>query len=51
MVSLAACKDNNAPANKNDYAPGDVIIGIKSDIPINLVFDLMNEMGVFIDEM
>lgn len=51
---LLSCDDNDVKKDKksgDEYVPGDVIIGIKSDVSIDAVFDLMNEEGVTIDQM
>jgi hypothetical protein len=49
---FSACEDGVGPAaDKRDFVRGDVIIGIKTDVSINAVFDLMNERDVTIDQM
>ena len=38
-----SCEENEIKKDEEEkFVPGDVIIGIKSDIAIDLVFDLMN---------
>lgn len=46
------CDDNDdQELDERDFVPGDIAIGIKSTTPISTVFDLMNEKGVFIEQM
>src|SRR5689334_17603741 len=50
---MIACHDDEdvAPVVEPEFVPGQVIIGIKSTIPISSVFDLMNENELPIDQM
>ena len=50
---LLGCEDDNTqpPVKKMEFVPGQVAIGIKSEITIDQVFDLMNEKEVFIEQM
>lgn len=41
----------NENLDQRDFVPGDIAIGIKSTIAIDLVFDLMNEKEVLIEQM
>src|SRR5688572_15967934 len=50
-LSIIACSDKDLALDERDFVLGDVVIGIKSTVSINSVFDLMNEKDVFIDKM
>ena len=53
LSSLILSCDENDPEKfeERDFVPGDIAIGIKSTVAIDLVFNLMNERGVFIEQM
>jgi len=52
VLWMTGCKKSNpAEEKEREFVPGDVIIGIRSAIPISGVFNLMNENGVAIDLM
>ena len=54
MVTILLASCDNEDFNKTEdipFVPGYVLIGIKSDVSIDLVFDLMNEQGVTILSM
>ena len=48
-ILLAACDNRDNKTEEPIFVPGDLLIGIESDVSIDLVFDLMNEKGVTID--
>ncbi|TRX48071.1 hypothetical protein FNH22_29855 [Fulvivirga sp. M361] len=50
-IIFSSCHDSDLPDKNNDFVPGDVIVGIKADISIDQVFELMNEEHVTIDRM
>jgi hypothetical protein len=50
-ILLAACDHEENKPEEPLFAPGKILVGIKSNVPIDLVFDLMNEKGVAIDVM
>ena len=50
-ILLAACDDGENKTEEPLFAPGNLLVGIKSNVSIDLVFDLMNEKGVAIDVM
>ena len=50
-ILLSACDNGENKTEEPLFLPGDLLIGIKSDLSIDLVFDLMNEKGVAIDRM
>ena len=51
IFSIGCDEDEPQQLDEREFVPGDVAVGIKSGIPINLVFDLMNEKEVFIQQM
>ena len=50
-ILLAACDNGDNKTEEPIFMPGDLLVGIKSDVSIDMVFDLMNEKGVAIDVM
>ena len=50
-ILFAACDNGGNKTEEPTFRPGDLLIGIKSDISIDLVFDLMNEKEIAIDVM
>ena len=50
-ILFAACDDGDHKTEEPQFVPGDLLVGIKSDVSIDKVFDLMNEKGVAIDRM
>ena len=50
-ILLVACDDGDNKTEEPLFAPGDLLIGIESNVSIDMVFDLMNEKGVAIDYM
>jgi len=50
-ILLASCDNGDNKTEEPLYARGDLLVGIKSNISIDKVFDLMNEKGVAIDVM
>jgi hypothetical protein len=50
-ILFAACDNGDNKTEEPIFRPGDLLIGIKSDISIDLAFDLMNEKEIAIDVM
>lgn len=50
-ILVISCNDERVDIEQRPFFPGDVIVGIKSSISIDMVFELMNEKGVLMDQM
>jgi hypothetical protein len=50
-ISLSGCGDTEIKNERDHFVPGDLIIGIHADVPIDSVFNLINKKGLVIDQM
>ena len=50
-ILVVACDNGDNKIEEPLFVPGDLLVGIKSNVSIDMVFDLMNEKGVIIDRM
>jgi len=48
-ILFAACDNGDSKTEEPLFVSGDLLVGIKSNVSIDKVFDLMNEKGVAID--
>lgn len=51
LLAMACEDDDVTKATEREFVPGDLVVGIKPDVPINEVFDLFNDNELAIDQM